>query len=81
MTITVNIYEAKTKLSELVERAAAGEDIVIAKAGRPRAKLVALPARKEPRKPGLFKGQIWIAENAEDPLPPEILRAFEGEDG
>ncbi len=80
MATTVNIYEAKSKLSQLVERAAAGEEIVIAKAGRPRAKLVPLQARKEPRKPGCLKGKIWISEDFDDPLPADIQRAFEGEE-
>ena len=80
MATTVNIYEAKTKLSQLVERAAAGEEIVIAKAGRPRAKLVPLQVRKEPRKPGFWKGKIWISEDFDDPLPEDIQRGFEGEE-
>lgn len=75
---TLNLYEAKTKLSELVERAAAGEEIIIAKAGKPMAKLVPLRRRTEPRKLGILKGQIWIADNFDDPLPDDILDAFEG---
>ena len=80
MATTINIYEAKTKLSQLVERAAAGEEIVIAKAGRPRARLVPLQVRNEPRKPGFWKGKIWISEDFDDPLPEDIQRAFEGEE-
>lgn len=80
MAKTVNIYEAKTNLSQLVERAAAGEEIIIAKAGQPRAKLVPLPVRKEPRKPGCLKGKIWISEDFDAPLPDEIQRAFGGEE-
>lgn len=80
MSETVNLYEAKTHLSELVERAAAGEEIVIAKAGKPRARLVPLEEDRPPRKPGALKGQIWIADDFDDPLPPEILRGFMGED-
>lgn len=80
MATTVNIYEAKSKLSQLVERAAAGEEIVIAKAGRPRAKLVPLQVGQEPRKPGCLKGKIWISEDFDDPLPEDIQRAFEGEE-
>jgi prevent-host-death family protein len=76
----VNLYEAKTKLSELVDRAAAGEEIVIAKSGKPLARLVSLPDRKEPRKPGGLKGKIWIADDFDDPLPPEIMKGFLGED-
>ena len=80
MATTVNIYEAKTKLSQLVERAAAGEEIIIAKAGQPRAKLVALPVHQEPRKPGFWKGKIWIAGDFDEPLPEEIQKAFEGDE-
>jgi prevent-host-death family protein len=80
MGSTFNLYEAKTHLSELVERAAAGEEIIIAKAGKPRARLVPLPAERPQREPGLLKGQIWIADDFDDPLPPEILRGFMGED-
>ncbi len=80
MSDIVNLYEAKTHLSELVERAAAGEEITIAKAGKPRARLVPLQEERTPRQPGALKGQIWIADDFDDPLPPEILRAFMGED-
>ncbi len=81
MTKTVNLYEAKTKLSELVERAAKGEEIVIAKAGKPRAKLVPVPVQKGMRPAGLWKGKIAIPENFDDPLPEEVLKAFEGDEG
>lgn len=80
MAETINLYEAKTHLSKLVERAADGEEIIIAKAGKPRARLVPLPAAREPRKPGALKGQIWVADDFDDPLPPEILAGFMGED-
>lgn len=76
---TVNLYEAKTNLSRLVERAAAGEEIVIAKAGRPLARLVPLARRTEPRPLGLLKGQVWVGPDFDDPLPEEIMRAFRGE--
>ncbi len=75
---TVNLYEAKTNLSRLVERAAAGEEIVIAKAGRPLARLVPLARRTEPRPLGLLEGQGWIGPDFDDPLPEEIMRAFRG---
>ncbi len=57
MAQTVNIYEAKTQLSHLA-LAAAGEEIVIAKAGTPRARLVPLPSREEPRRPGFWRGRL-----------------------
>jgi prevent-host-death family protein len=74
---TVNLYEAKTKLSQLVERAAAGEEIIIAKAGRPLARLVPLAKRITPRPLGLLAGQVKIGADFDDPLPEEILRHFE----
>ena len=78
MSKTVNLYEAKTQLSKLVDRAAAGEEIVIAKAGKPRARLVALPSRRKPRKPGGWEGKVWRSEDFDDPLPADILEAFMG---
>ncbi len=76
---TVNLYEAKTNLSRLVERAAAGEEIVIAKAGRPLARLVPLSRRTEPRPLGLLEGKGWVGPDFDDPLPEEIMKAFRGE--
>lgn len=78
MTDTVNLYEAKTHLSELVERAAAGEEIVIAKGGRPKARLVPLDAAKPKRKLGLWEGKAWISDDFDAPLPEDIQAAFEG---
>lgn len=80
MAITVNLYEAKTRLSELVERAAAGEEIIVAKAGTPRARLVPLAGSSAPRTPGGWEGGVWIADDFDAPLPPEILRGFTGDD-
>ena len=74
---TVNMHQAKTELSKLVERAEAGEEIIIARAGKPAAKLVAFsPAR--PRRLGLLKGRFRIPDDFNDPLPAEILDAFSG---
>lgn len=64
----VNLYEAKTHLSDLVERAANGEEIVIAKSGHPRARLVALAPRSEPRMMGTLRGQIVIGKDFDDPV-------------
>ena len=78
---TVNIHAAKTHLSRLVEEAAAGKEIIIAKAGTPRAKLVPLTAgtgRKE-RRLGLLVGRLSIPENFDAPLPSDILDEFEGQ--
>lgn len=76
--VVVNLYEAKSKLSSLVERAAAGEEIIIAKAGHPKARLVPLAATKEPRQPGGWEGKVWVADDFDDPLPPKILKGFMG---
>lgn len=77
MAKTINLYEAKTQLSSLVEEAAAGTEIVIAKAGVPRARLVPLRTATR-RRPGGSKGRIRIAADFDAPLPPEILSAFTG---
>jgi prevent-host-death family protein len=74
----VNIHEAKTHLSRLVDEAEQGEEIVIARAGKPVARLVGLAAL--PRRPGLLKGRIVIAEDFDAPLPDDMLAAFEGHD-
>lgn len=71
----VNIHEAKTHLSRLIERVEAGEEITLARAGRPVAKLVPYRVHREPRRPGLLKGQIVIAPDFDDPIP-EIEDAF-----
>jgi len=74
----VNLYEAKTQLSSLVERAAAGEEIVIAKAGKPMARLVTvLPNTKPARKPGQnLLGITYIADDFDAPLPEDVLQDF-----
>jgi len=77
---TVNLYEAKTNLSQLVERAAGGEEIIIAKAGRPLARLVPLNKRRGPRPLGLFKDEIAMRDDFDAPLPDALAAAFRGED-
>jgi prevent-host-death family protein len=74
----VNLYEAKTQLSSLVERVAKGEEFVIAKAGKPMAKLVALaPESDLARKPGQnLLGITYIAEDFDAPLPEDVLQDF-----
>jgi prevent-host-death family protein len=79
MTETVNLYEAKTHLSRLVDRAAQGEEIVIAKAGKPKAKLVPFHQAAVPREPGNLLGITFIAEDFDEPLPPEVRSAFEAD--
>jgi prevent-host-death family protein len=76
--VIFNLYDAKTRLSQLVERAARGEEIVIAKAGKPLAKLVPLATRNEPRKPGGWEGKVHISDDFDAPLPDEIQAGFEG---
>jgi prevent-host-death family protein len=75
----VNMHDAKTHLSKLVERAAAGEEIIIAKAGKPVAKLVAIERNMTPRVAGSMRGKIWIADDFDDPLPPELQAYFTGD--
>jgi len=79
MAIIVNIHEAKTHLSQLLQRVSAGEEIILAKAGKPVARLVPFTAQPTQRLPGSAKGQIWIAPDFDAPLPDEILAAFEGQ--
>lgn len=77
MTKTVNVHEAKTHLSRLIEEALAGEEIVIAKAGKPKVRLTVIEAPRVYRTPwegaGCMRGQIWIADDAFDPMPEEEL--------
>jgi len=76
---TVNIHAAKTNFSQLVDQAAAGEEIIIAKAGQPMAKLVGLNAPpREKRRLGLLAGQAVIPPEFDEPLPDEVLDSFEG---
>ena len=77
----VGLYEAKTRLSELVDEAAAGKEFTIMKSGKPMARLVPLtpPDKRALRIPGRAKGRIWIAKDFDAPLPPEIQRLFTGD--
>ena len=77
---TINLYEAKTNLSQLVERAAGGEEIIIAKAGHPLARLVPLSKQTSPRPLGLFAGQITLHDDFDAPWPAGMAAAFGGED-
>jgi prevent-host-death family protein len=74
----VNMHEAKTHFSKLVDAAANGEEIIIAKAGVPTAKLVGLNPVKPRLKFGTLKGKMTIPDDFDEPLP-EILKLFEGE--
>jgi prevent-host-death family protein len=78
MSEPVNIYDAKARLSELIDRASRGEEVVIARAGKPLVRLVPVQVRE--RTPGKWKGKVRIAPDFDDPLPDEILRDFGGPD-
>jgi prevent-host-death family protein len=75
---TVNMFEAKTQLSKLVAMVEQGEDVVIARAGKPVARLTQLVPAKRPIVFGLLKGKIHVADDFDAPLPEEILAEFEG---
>ncbi len=74
----VGLYEAKTHLSALVDRAAAGEEIVVMKSGRPMARLVPMEERPARRIPGQGAGQWIVADDFDAPLPADLLDAFDG---
>jgi prevent-host-death family protein len=74
----INIHAAKTQLSKLVDQAAAGEEIVIARAGRPVARLVALAPERPRRVLGQMDGKFHIPDDFGDPLPDDLLDLFEG---
>ncbi len=76
---TVNIHEAKTHFSKLLERIARGEEIIIAKAGKPMARLVPYTERHAPRVGAQWKGLVRIHEDFDEPLPPEMNAGFMGE--
>ncbi len=75
---TVNIHQAKTQLSRLIERVCAGEEIIIARSGKPVARLAPLLPSAKPRTPGLLKGKIRVAKDFNAPLPDHLLDLFEG---
>lgn len=75
---TVNIHEAKTQFSRLVDAAANGEVIVIAKAGKPTARLMPIEQTKVQRRFGGLKDKVFIGDNFDAPLPDDVLAAFEG---
>ncbi len=76
-TTTVNVHEAKTQLSQLLQRMSLGEEVVIAKAEKPIARLVPFAPAPRPRVAGSAQGQIWIAPDFDAPLPEDVLEAFE----
>ena len=74
---TVNVHEAKTHFSKLLERVRQGEEIIVAKAGRPVAKLVPIAQKRHRREPGGAKGRFTIHDSFYEPLPEDLLEAFE----
>lgn len=77
MSEAINVHEAKTHFSKLLERVNHGEEIVIAKAGRPVARLIPYGEKPAKRIPGSAKGQIQLKPNFDDPLPKQVLKLFE----
>jgi len=75
---TVNIYDAKTRLSQLVDKAAAGEDVVVSRNGKPLVRITQLEAPKRRVKFGVLKGKVKIAPDFDAALPDDVLAAFEG---
>jgi prevent-host-death family protein len=74
----VNIYEAKTRLSQLVDKAAAGEDVVVGRNGKPLVRITTLQGSKRDIRFGVLKGRLKIAADFDAPLPDEAIAAFEG---
>jgi len=72
----VNMHEAKTTLSRLVADAVAGDEVILAKAGKPLVKLVPVEAKKKPRKLGIWKGKVKLADDFDAPLPDDLLDLF-----
>ena len=77
---TVSLYRAKTTLSALVDRAAEGEEIVISKSGKPKAKLVPLDDQRPQRAPGRGRGAWRVGRDFDAPLPDDVVAAFEDDE-
>lgn len=78
-SVTVNIFQAKTQLSKLIEKVERGDDVIIARAGKPVARLTQLKPKKKPIVFGLMKGEIWVADDFDAQLPDDVLAEFEGQ--
>jgi prevent-host-death family protein len=78
MTETVNIYDAKTRLSQLVDRASRGEDVIIARSGRPVARLVAFRPARAVRKAGRMRGAVRVSRDFDAPLPDDLFESGKG---
>lgn len=75
--MVINVYEAKTNFSKLLDRVAGGEELVLGRAGRPIARLVPYTKPRLPRRPGRLSGRVWIAPDF-DETPAEVIADFEG---
>jgi prevent-host-death family protein len=75
---SVNIYDAKTRLSQLVDRAAAGDDVIISRNGKPLVRITQLQPSKRAIRFGLLKGQFEVPDDFDAPLPDDVLAGFEG---
>jgi len=73
---TISVYNARAEFSRLIERALAGEEIVITRRGKPAVRLVPVEEERQPRKPGALKGKLELPEDFFDPLPDDIIDAF-----
>ena len=78
MSVQVNVHDAKTHFSKLIDRVLGGEEITIARSGKPVARIVPIEEKAARRMPGSAKGKIRIADDFDDPLPDDVLRDFEG---
>lgn len=75
---TFNIYDAKTRLSQLVDKAASGEDVVVCRNGKPLVRITRLEGPKRRIKFGVLKGKLTVPTDFDAPLPDDVLRGFEG---
>lgn len=73
----VNVHDAKTHFSKLLERVALGEEVVIARAGHPVARLVPIAPEVPERLPGTARGDVWVGEDFDAPLPEDLQASFE----
>lgn len=78
MSTVINIHEAKTHLSRIVDEVAAGAEVVIAKAGKPMARLTPIAPPVKKKRLGLLKGKIKVPDDFNSPLDPEVIGQFEG---
>jgi prevent-host-death family protein len=76
MSAIVNVHDLKTHYSKYLEQVMHGKEVVLGKHGKPVAKIVPLPQRQQPRKPGILAGKIWIDDDFDEPLP-ELIAAME----